>query len=106
MTETQNHRELAAAVRQQVTAASAETDAALRQAALARAAGGGPLPEPYEALAHQIAEDSARVVDRQVAAVRESAGSDKAAFEVVMAAAIGAGLHRWDKAMEALDAAS
>lgn len=38
----------------------------------------------------------------QVLAVREAAGSDKAAFEVILTAAIGAGLARWDAAQRAI----
>jgi hypothetical protein len=106
MNESPDHRTLAEALRQKLVSAAAQTDATLRQAAMTRVAGGAPLPEPYDALVRQIGEASTRVTDAQVAAVKQAAGSDKAAFEVVMAAAIGAGLLRWDKAMEALDAAS
>jgi hypothetical protein len=49
---------------------------------------------------------SFHVTDGQVAAVRAKAGSDKAAFELVMAAAIGSGLWRWDRAMAALAGAA
>jgi hypothetical protein len=77
------------------------TDASLRTAIAA----GSPVAEPYETLARQIATDSHRVTDDQVAAVRNAAGSDKAAFEVVMSACVGAGLKRWDAFREAIDAA-
>ena len=100
------HRQLADALRKRVISTPAETTEALRRGAVARAAGGQPITEPHDALVHQVAEAASRVTDGQVGAVREALGSDKAAFELVMAAAIGAGLKRWDKAMEALDAAS
>ena len=100
------HRQFAEALRQRVVSAPAETPESLRRDVLTRAAGGPPLAEPYDALVHQIAEAASRVTDAQVSAVRGVTGSDKASFEVVMAAAIGAGLQRWDQAMEALDAAS
>jgi hypothetical protein len=83
----------------------------LRKAALAVGGGSdGELPEPYNALVQTIGEASYRVTDRLVDAVLEAAGSEKAAFEVIMSASIGAGLRRWDAASrvieEAADAAS
>lgn len=56
------------------------------------------LPEPYRSLVAQIVRDSARVTDAQVAAVLAELGSQAKAFEVIMAAAIGAGLDRWQVA--------
>ncbi|MFP3466432.1 hypothetical protein [Leifsonia sp. SIMBA_070] len=85
-------------------AAAALTGQDLRLAVLSAAAG-ADVPEPYGALVRQITEDSARVTDGQVQAVRQSAGSDKAAFEVVLTAAIGAGLDRWDAAQQAISEA-
>lgn len=100
----------AAALRAAATGSGGETEAALRAAVLARAAGGAPAAEPYDDLTRQIGEAAYRVTDAQVAAVRASTGSDKAAFEIVMSACIGAGLTRWDAAVrameEAVDAAS
>lgn len=76
----------------------------LRAGAMARGAGGSsPFAEPYDALAVQIGEASYRVTDAQVEAVRLAAGSDKAAFEVVFAASVGAGLARWDEALRAIE---
>ena len=74
----------------------------LRLGALARDRGGPAIPEPYEALVDQVAGDSARVTDAQVRAVREAAGSEKAAFEIILTAAIGAGLHRWESAAQVI----
>lgn len=107
MTDTQalSHREHAHALRRQLATAAAETDALLRTGAAARAAGGPAMAEPYDALARQVGEAAYRVTDAQVAAVRTAAGSEKAAFEIVMAAAIGAGLLRWDAAIGALEEA-
>lgn len=103
---TTNHRQLAAALRQRIAGPSGLTDASLRRAALDRAAGGAALPAPYDDLVRTIADASYRVTDAQVAAVRDATGSDKAAFEIVMAAAVGAGLMRWEKALKTLDEAS
>ncbi|HSC30592.1 MAG TPA: hypothetical protein VLD17_02625 [Gemmatimonadaceae bacterium] len=68
----------------------------------ARAAGGPPTEPPYDELARQIGAAAHRTTDAQVATVRTALGSEKAAFEVTLAAAAGAGLLRWRLAMQAL----
>lgn len=87
-------------------AEGAVTPAELRVGVAARAAGGSAVPEPYETLAATVGQASYRVTDQQVAAVRAALGSDAAAFEILMAAAVGAGLFRWDNAMRALSEVS
>jgi hypothetical protein len=72
----------------------------------ARAVGGPATEEPYDSLARQIGEASSRVTDAEVDAVRRATGSDKAAFEIVMSACIGAGLTRWDAATRAIEQAT
>ena len=52
---------------------------------------------PYDDLARQIGEAAWRVTDAQVASVLAAAGSEKATFEVIAAAATGAGLPRWQR---------
>jgi len=96
-----SHVELAALLRSHVEQTGI-LDAGLRRGILS---GDAAVPEPYGSLARQIAEDSFRVTDAQVQAVREAAGSQKGAFEVVLTAAIGAGLRRWDAAARAIDEA-
>jgi hypothetical protein len=93
-----SHRHRADALRAAVAGDTGITEAALRTAAAARAAGGPAVAEPYDALARQIGDASYRVTDADVAAVRQASGSDKAAFEIVMSACIGSGLARWDAA--------
>lgn len=61
-----------------------------------RAAGGPAIEAPYDALAKQIGDAAYRVTDAQVASVLAAVGSEKAAFEIIAAAAVGAGLQRWD----------
>jgi hypothetical protein len=82
----------------------------LRGAVFDRAAGVGVADAPYDELAAQIGTAAYRVTDTQVAAVRHRTGSDRAALEVILAAAAGAGLKRWDVASrviaEVRDAAS
>jgi hypothetical protein len=70
---------------------------------MGRAAGGGSVEQPYDSLTQQIAGAAYRVTDAQVEAVRTATGSDKGAFEIIMAASIGAGLARWDAAMRAIE---
>jgi hypothetical protein len=78
----------------------------LRVAAMHRAAGGPPIDQPYDALARQIAIAAFDVTDAQVTAVRAVTGGDKAAFEIILSASIGAGLARWDAAANAIDGAT
>lgn len=100
------HHEHAAALRAALTSTAGQTGASLRTAVADRAAGAAPVAEPYDALARQIGADSFRVTDAQVDAVRQATGSDKAAFEVIMSACIGAGLTRWDAAVRAIEEAT
>jgi hypothetical protein len=80
-----------------------ETDNALRQATAARAAAGPPL---YDSLAHQIGVAAYRVTDEQVTSVVEAIGGQRAAFELIIAAAVGAGLYRWQVGLRALEEAT
>jgi hypothetical protein len=101
-----DHRSMAEAVRALIGGSAGITDAALRLGVAKRATGGPTIAAPYDALARQIEQAASRVTDAQVSAVRTAAGSDKAAFEIVIAAAVGAGLLRFDHAMRALEGAS
>ncbi|MDS0139263.1 MULTISPECIES: hypothetical protein [unclassified Amycolatopsis] len=93
-----SHRRRAETLRTAMTGDTGITEAALRTAVADRAAGGPPVAEPYDELARQVGAASYRVTDAEVDAVRQAAGSDKAAFEIVMSACVGAGLARWDAA--------
>jgi uncharacterized peroxidase-related enzyme len=97
-----DHRALAETVRWRVLEGSGETSAALRYGMAERAAGGPPLEAPYDDLARQIGQAAYKVTDEQVASVVEAAGSQRAAFELIVASALGAGLHRWRRGLEAL----
>ena len=101
-----DHHEFAEALRHRVLEGPGETDPALRQRVAARSAGGPSIEAPYDDLARQIAEAAVRTTDTQVANVLAAVGSEKAAFELIAAAATGAGLLRWRQAIEALKAAS
>ena len=101
-----DHHALAEAVRRRVLHGPGETDPALRQRVAARSAGGPSIEAPYDDLARQIGEAAVRTTDTQVANVLAAAGSEKAAFEVIAAAATGAGLLRWRQAIKALEEAT
>jgi hypothetical protein len=98
-----NHRALAEAVRRRTLEGPGETDASLRQAMAERAAGGPPVEAPYDDVARQIGE--AAYKDAQVANVVKRAGSERAAYELIVAAALGAGLHRWRRGSNILEQA-
>jgi hypothetical protein len=101
-----DHRALAEALRYRVLEGRGVSDHATRKAAADRAGGGPAMTVPYDDLASQIGECSHRVTDAQVEGVVHAAGSEKAAFEIIAAAAMGAGLMRWRLALKALDEAS
>ncbi|MDR2323557.1 MAG: hypothetical protein LBE60_18155 [Microbacterium sp.] len=70
------------------------------------AGGGAAVAASCAELARTVGEASYRVTDEQVAAARRQAGSDRGAFEVVMAAGVGAALRRWDAAIRAIEEAA
>lgn len=102
----ERHQRQADALQAAATGSSGVTPAALREAVLTRASGGVPVEAPHDALALQVRDAAYRVTDAQVAEVRAAAGTDKGAFEVIMAASIGAGLARWDAAARSIREAS
>jgi hypothetical protein len=101
-----DHGALVEALRRRVLEGPGETRPELRQASARRAAGGPAMEEPFDALARQIGEAAHRVTDAQVSGVLTAMGSQKAAFEIIAAAALGAGLLRWEQAMKVLDEAT
>ena len=101
-----DHRTLADALRRRVLKGPGETRPELRQASAERAAGGPAIETPFDDLARQIGEAAHRVADAQVSSVLMATGSEKATFEIIMAAALGAGLSRWQQAMKVLDEAT
>jgi uncharacterized peroxidase-related enzyme len=101
-----DHRAMAEAVRHAVLKEPGVTDSTLRQAMARRGAGEKALlDEPYDSLAKQIGVAAYQVTDEQVAAVVKHSGSEKAAYELMVAASVGAGFYRWDKALHVFDQA-
>ncbi|MGH3452007.1 MAG: hypothetical protein ACRDQW_15075, partial [Haloechinothrix sp.] len=83
----------------------AATSADLRQAMAQGATDDQPVQPPYGGLARQIGEAAYKVTDEQVAEVVEATGSQRATYELIIAAAVGAGLCRWERGQEALKTA-
>jgi hypothetical protein len=101
-----NHRALAEALRHRVLEGPGVSDRVTRRAAAERASGGEAIAASYDDLVRQIGELSHRVTSAQVEQLVREVGSEKAAFEVIAAAAMGAGLLRWRSAIKVLDEAS
>lgn len=99
------HAACARNLRSRLESTEGATSQELRAGAGRVAAGeaGAHLPDPYDRLVKQIASAAYRVTDEDVAAVRAAVGSEKAAFEIVMSACVGAGLNRWDAARRAIE---
>ena len=75
-----------------------DTPAELRRAALERAA----VPGPLAAYVSKVARHAYRVTDADVAGLRQAGQSDDSLFEITVAAAVGAALHRLERGMAAL----
>jgi uncharacterized peroxidase-related enzyme len=100
-----DHRAFAAALRRRILEGPGVTNVDLRQSVARRAADGAAIPEPFDQLVRQIGEAAYRVTDEQVKALVGQVNGEKAAFEIIVSAAVGAGLYRWDRGVEVLNAA-
>ncbi|MEO7908248.1 MAG: hypothetical protein ABIV47_01235 [Roseiflexaceae bacterium] len=100
-----DHRALADVVHKRTLDGAGETNVDLRQAMAERAAGGPAVEAPYDDLARQIGEAAYKVTDEQVANVVAQSGSERAAYELIVASALGAGLHRWRRGSNILEEA-
>jgi hypothetical protein len=102
-----DHRYLAEVLRKRVLEGPGITGGALRQAMAKRATGGPAVgEEAYDDLARQIGQAAFNVTDEQVKKVVQKTGNEKAAFELIVAAAVGAGLYRWQKGLGILGEAA
>lgn len=101
-----DHHSFAETLSRKVLEGPGQSEPALRQRVAARSACGPPIEGPYDDLARQIGDAAFRTTDSQVANVLAAAGSEKAAFELIAAAATGAGLLRWKQAIKALEGAA
>ena len=94
------HAEQVAAVRRAVFESPGATDPVVRQAAGA----GDPLPEPWGPYADKVRNESNSLTDADIAALKAAGCSEEEIFEVTVAAAMGAALHRLDAGLRALRA--
>lgn len=99
-----DHRAMALELRRSIFEGPGLTDTGLRQAVGKRATGGPALPVPaYDKLALEIGNSSYKITDEQVKEAVNIAGSEKAAFELITAAAVAAGLSRWQQGISLLE---
>jgi alkylhydroperoxidase family enzyme len=92
--------DLLAAMKTSVLNGAARTDAQLRRAA----AEGRDVPEDLRALVDKIHRHAYRVTDEDLASLKAKYSDDEL-FEIVVAAAIGAGEERLRAALAAVEAA-
>jgi alkylhydroperoxidase family enzyme len=85
-------------LRYTVLKAPAITDPATRMAA----ATGGPLPEPAATYAATVRDQSHRITDTDIDRMGAAGYGQDAIYEITVAAAVGAALHRYDTALTRL----
>lgn len=86
-----------------VVNAPGDTPAALRQAVLDRARGlRDGVPPALQAYVDTVARHAYRVTDSDVQGLQRAGQSEDALFEITVAAAVGAALHRLDRGLAAL----
>jgi alkylhydroperoxidase family enzyme len=86
--------------------AEGDLDPALRRAAFEHAwapAAPARLPEPLARFVDKVAREAYKVVDRDVAELRDAGYTEDAILEAVLATAAGAGLSRLDVGLAAVD---
>jgi hypothetical protein len=82
-----------------VLAEPAVTEPALRQAVAAR----GELPDELAPFVSKVHDRAYEIVDADVEALREAGYDENEIFELTVAAAVGAGLHRLETGLAALE---
>ncbi len=97
-----NHHSMAEALRQRVFNGEGVTSEALRKSIGKKAISKFTIEEPYNEIALQVGEAAYKITDEQINELIKKTGSDKAAFELIIAAAVSAGLYGWDKANNVL----
>jgi hypothetical protein len=92
------HADLVAGLRRAVFESPGETDPSIRRAA----GSGDPLPMPWAPYAEKVRDSSYRITDGDVAALKAAGHTEEEIFEVTVAAATGAALHRLDAGLRAV----
>jgi len=95
---TDRHAAAVNALRHAVFQSPGSTEPPVRLAA----ARGGDLPESLGAYAAKVRDQSYRITDADFAGLTAAGLSDDAIFEITIAAAVGAALHRLDAGMRAV----
>jgi hypothetical protein len=96
---TTRYAELVAALRRAVFDGHGAVDAAIR-----RSAGtGASLPDPWAGYVAKVRDASYRITDDDVAALKASGCTEEEIFEVTVAAATGAALHRLELGLRGMD---
>ena len=86
-----------------VQSGPATTPETLRRAVLERAAGARDgVPPSLASYVDTVARHAYKVTDQDVAALQAAGQSDDEIFEITVAAAVGAALHRLERGMAAL----
>jgi uncharacterized peroxidase-related enzyme len=97
-----DHQVFAEALNKSVLEGTGKTEVALRQSIAKRVTEHAQLEEPYNTLALLEGNASYKVTDELIKEVVTKSGSEKAAFELIVAAAVSAGLYRWHKGLNLL----
>jgi hypothetical protein len=86
--------------------APGKTDTSLRQAVFDRVhIGAGEVPEDLKALVEKIADRPWSVSDEDLTHLREAGYSEDHIYELVLAAAAGAGVRRFEAGLRAIERA-
>ena len=92
------HADLVARLRRAVFESPGETESSIRRAA----GSAGPLPMPWAPYAEKVRDHSYRITDGDIAALKAAGRSEEEIFEITVAAATGAALHRLDAGLRAV----
>jgi hypothetical protein len=98
-----DHHTFAGTLRQRIFDGPGVTDKILRQKIGKRATGGPAIDHPFDELALDIGQAAHKITDEQVTNVVKATGSEKAAFELIIAAAVSSGLYRWQAGLKVLN---
>lgn len=83
-------------------AAVLDSDATTDRATRAAAASGGPLPDSLGGYVAKVREQSYRVGDEDIEGLRAAGFDEEQIFELTVATALGAALHRLDTGLRAI----
>lgn len=96
-----DHQKLAESLRARILEGPGRTEKYLRQS-MADEISADSLQLPFKKLAWQVRNESYGITDQDVQELVDGAESEKAAFELIIAAAVGAGLSVWDRGLRLL----